>query len=284
VVKKYQVPVMGGLRKVIQPGTNTSDAAIATLQAQVTQLAAAIAGLAPPPNTQSDGSSGSIVLGPGLSGGGSLVGAVPIRLTQPMALLGDFDDHGEPYIPLQGPIGLTGPQGVPGTGGTGGEITLIEENYSDEPAILPILSFAMTSSSGGGYTPGTIQLMESGGWNSPSALLLSQCIAQDIVIPFACTLREVIVLTQGPQVSGVPTVVSGSCQVDMLHTTFVGFPGSLTDMTGGNPPTITTSGVPYTNTTFVGWGVTTLAQNDVIRVLLQSVSLFASVKIILRIY
>jgi hypothetical protein len=312
VAKKVQVPVLGGLRKVIIPASS-NDAAIATLQAQVAQLAAAITALQPAPNTQGGGASGAILLGPGLAGGGSIVGNVPINLVQPPQLLQDFDDS-EPYIPLQGPQGIQGPAGAPGTGGTGvpmllpdfdepesgipllgvmgpagpvgptgpagsggGSITLIEENYSDEQAILPVLGAA-------GYVPGTVQVEQSAGWASIAALIVSQTVPQDIVIPFNCTLRQVLVMTQGPQSAGTPTVVAGSLVITLLHSSFAGFPASLTDMTGGNPPTITASSSPYNNTTFSGWTVLNLLQGDVIRVSLQSVSLFAQAKLIMRLY
>lgn len=123
---------------------------------------------------------------------------------------------------------------------------------------------------------GSIQNMESAGWNSSSgAVQISLTVAQDILIPYACTLQEVYILTQGG---------SGSCTVSMLHTAFAGFPGSLTDMTGGTPPAISGSSAPYTNTTFSGWTVTTFAQGDIIRLTLTANTNFTSVKIILRMY
>jgi hypothetical protein len=128
--------------------------------------------------------------------------------------------------------------------------------------------------------PGNIQNGESAGWNALTALVVANTVPQDIIIPFACTLKQVIILTQG--VAGAS--VSGSCTVDMSHSSFAGFPGSLTDMTGGTPPAISASASPYSNTTFTGWTVTTFAQDDVIRFTLAANSGFASVKIILRMY
>jgi hypothetical protein len=122
-----------------------------------------------------------------------------------------------------------------------------------------------------------IKTGESGGWNSTSALVVANTVPQDIVIPFACTLRQVIILTQGPGGSSV----AGSCTVAMSHSSFASFPGSLVDMTGGAPPAISSSASPYSNTTFAGWTVTTFAQNDVIRLTLSASSAFASVKLIL---
>lgn len=123
---------------------------------------------------------------------------------------------------------------------------------------------------------GSIQNMESAGWNSSSgAVQLSSAVAQDILIPYACTLQEVYILTQGG---------SGSCTVSMLHTAFAGFPGSLADMTGGTPPAISGSSAPYTNTSFSGWTVTTFAQGDIIRLTLTANTNFTSVKIILRMF
>lgn len=128
--------------------------------------------------------------------------------------------------------------------------------------------------------PGTIQNGEAALWNSTVAIVVANTVPQDVVIPFACTLKQVIILTQGPGGSSI----SGSCTVDMSHSSFAGFPSSLTDMTGGTPPAIVSSPSPYSNTTFSGWTVTTFAQNDVIRFALAANSGFASVKIILRMF
>ena len=123
--------------------------------------------------------------------------------------------------------------------------------------------------------PGGIQNMESAGWNSSNgAVQLSLTVPQDILIPYAATLREVYILTQGG---------AGSCTVTLSKCAIGSFPGSLTDITGGVPPAIASSSAPYTNTTLSGW-TTSFSQNDIVRCTLTANTNFTSVKIILRMY
>lgn len=118
-----------------------------------------------------------------------------------------------------------------------------------------------------------IYLTESAGWNSSSgAIQLALTVAQDILIPYAGTLKEVVILTQGG---------SGSCTVTLSKCTLGTFPGSLTDITGGTPPAISSSASPYTNTALSGWTIA-FSQNDVVRATLTANTNFTSVKIILR--
>jgi hypothetical protein len=124
--------------------------------------------------------------------------------------------------------------------------------------------------------PSVIQTIEAAGWNSASgAVIVTNTVAQDILIPYACTLREVYILTQGG---------SGSCVVDVWKVAIGSFPPTgANDITGGNPPALVATSVPYTNTTLTGW-TTSFAQNDVIRLTLASNTAFTSVKILLRMY
>lgn len=111
---------MGGMRKVIKTGDNAQSQGtiIQGFENQlitIAQLKAAL-GLTPqiltPP--AGGGSSGSLVPGPGLSGGGPLIGAVPLYLTAPVHDLmgGDGGSDGDP-----GPPGLRGTDGVIGKDG-----------------------------------------------------------------------------------------------------------------------------------------------------------------------
>ena len=126
----------------------------------------------------------------------------------------------------------------------------------------------------GGYTPGTVQINMSAGWNSSSgAVQLSLTVPQDLIIPFTCTLREVDIVTQGG---------TGSCTVTLWKAGSLALPNSGNDMTGGTPPAIS-SGTVYNNTTLTGW-TTSLTQNDRILCTLSANSTFTSVKIILRMY
>ncbi len=122
--------------------------------------------------------------------------------------------------------------------------------------------------------------MESAGWNSSSgAVQTALTVPQDILIPFACTLREVDVLTQG----------TGSCTVTILRGAAVA--GAITmpptaDITGGANVTCAALskqiGAAYA-TTLAGW-TTAFGQNDVLRLTLTANTGFTSVKVILRMY
>jgi hypothetical protein len=154
-VKKVQLPVIGGVRKVIQvPGAASAGTTIAEVGSgtvTLAQLAAAINNIlnntgttTPPGNTAP---SASLVLGPGLSGGGVLIGNVPLRLTAPIPALlaedGADGDLGPPGPPgPTGAVGATGPQGPAGTGtgGSGGMGTLmmfVPEDTSYDDFLIP---------------------------------------------------------------------------------------------------------------------------------------------------
>ncbi len=111
---KNQVPTVGGIRKVIRLQDNS--ATLTTIAEAIAQLAALVTQLQQPVNTGGGnigtGNEASIALGPGLSGGGTLVGNVPINLTIPAALFVEDGAEGDPGPPgAQGPRGL---QGIPG--------------------------------------------------------------------------------------------------------------------------------------------------------------------------
>ncbi len=113
-MSKFQVPTVGGIRKVIRPADNS--AILTTISEAIAQLAALVTQLQTPVNTGGGnigtGNEASIALGPGLSGGGTLVGNVPINLTIPAALFVEDGADGDPGPPgAQGPRGL---QGIPG--------------------------------------------------------------------------------------------------------------------------------------------------------------------------
>ena len=124
--------------------------------------------------------------------------------------------------------------------------------------------------------PGGIQNMESAGWNSSSgAIQLSLVVAQDILIPYTATLREVDVLTQG----------AGSCTVTLTKCAIGGFPGSLADITNGHAQTFTSNATQVVAATLASQGWTTaFSQNDVVRITLTANIGFTSVKVILRMY
>lgn len=134
--KKVQIGVIGGMRKKITlssdtPGTTISEIGDGTVTlAQLRQLL----GIVTIPNTQipsggGGGSQATIVVGPGLSGGGPVIGNVPINLTIPIGahmLLGDGGGgDGDPGPPgpagAAGVAGSIGPVGPPGKDGEPGE-------------------------------------------------------------------------------------------------------------------------------------------------------------------
>lgn len=119
---KKQVPVIGGVRKVINipnPTENTATT-IAGLSGQTISIAQlrALLGLGTPPSPSVGGAGGGtpgvLVLGPGLSGGGPLTGAVPLNLIAPIPAF-VFDDGGG------GGDGDVGPPGLPGASVTGAQ-------------------------------------------------------------------------------------------------------------------------------------------------------------------
>ena len=124
---KFQVPTVGGIRKVIRPGSTASSATtIDGLQGTTITLAQLATLLANLTNTGGGnigtGAEAAISVGPGLAGGGPLVGVVNIRLTAPLGALGIVaedgadGDQGPP-----GPIGPPGAAGVPGALGPPGD-------------------------------------------------------------------------------------------------------------------------------------------------------------------
>lgn len=122
MVRKVQLPVIGGVRKVVTvPGSNvavgTTIAEFGSNTVTLAQLAAAL-DLLVPPNTGTIGGDtpvASIALGPGLSGGGPLLGSVPIRLVAPIPVFIMGDEGGGDSEP--GPPGQQGQQGIAGAPG-----------------------------------------------------------------------------------------------------------------------------------------------------------------------
>jgi len=128
--------------------------------------------------------------------------------------------------------------------------------------------------------PGAIQNMESAGWNSSSgAVQVSLTVPQDILIPFACTLQEVDVLTQGPVGSCTVTILRGAAS----SGTFT-FPPA-TDITNGNNVVCAAASKQILSATLASQGWTTsFGQNDILRLTLTANTNFTSVKVILRMY
>ena len=92
------------------------------------------------------------------------------------------------------------------------------------------------------------------------------------IVPYACTLKEVIILTQGGP---------GSCQVDIWKAPIGSYPPtSANSICGGTLPQIST-GTVYDNTTLAGW-TTAFSLDDVLMFHLVSSSVFTEVAVQLR--
>jgi hypothetical protein len=200
VVKKYQTPTIGGIRKVIRvpdaavAGTTISEFGTKTIT--LAQLAAAL-GVTPPNPSGTIAPAGganaptAIAVGPGLTGGGSLLGVVPIGLSAPIPAFifgGDDGDDGSPGPPgINGIIGRDGVQGAavymaaedgedglwaipgsPGPPGAGGSITVTDGTNTVAGATsvgfvgatvsgtAPNAVVTITGGGGGTALPGTI--------------------------------------------------------------------------------------------------------------------------------
>lgn len=108
------------------------------------------------------------------------------------------------------------------------------------------------------------------GWNSSSgAIVVGNTVSVDVLIPFACTLKQIYIMTQGG---------TGSCTVTAKTAAFPTTPA--TDITGGTPPAIS-SGTSYSNAVLSGW-TTSFAQGDLVRFQLTANTTFTSVTIYFR--
>lgn len=137
MAKKVQVPVVGGIRKVVSvdaaaAAAGTTIAEFGATVVTLAQLKAAL-GIVTKPNTVGGSSAGgALVVGPGLSGGGQLVGAVPLQLSAPIPfMMGDDSGGGGDGDP--GPPGRDGPTGpTGGLGPMGPAVLFIDEGPEGE--------------------------------------------------------------------------------------------------------------------------------------------------------
>lgn len=137
MAKKVQVPVVGGIRKVVSvdaaaAAAGTTIAEFGATVVTLAQLKAAL-GIVTKPNTVGGSSAGgALVVGPGLSGGGQLVGAVPLQLSAPIPfMMGDDSGGGGDGDP--GPPGRDGPAGpTGGLGPMGPAVLFIDEGPEGE--------------------------------------------------------------------------------------------------------------------------------------------------------
>ena len=132
-MSKFQIPTIGGIRKVIHgpsTGVGTTIAEVGSGTITLEQLAAAISNILQNAGTIQTGqqNAGVLVPGPGLSGGGVLVGNVPIRLTAPIPWFdaGDGGADGDP-----GPPGVAGAKGATGAGGPVGPVFVVDDGDNE---------------------------------------------------------------------------------------------------------------------------------------------------------
>ena len=161
-MSKFQVPTIGGIRKVIHgpsTGVGTTIAEVGSGTISLEQLAAAILNILT--NTQSivtgQQSAGVLVPGPGLSGGGVLVGNVPIRLTAPIPWFDSDGGGGDGDPGPPGQPGVAGIAGTPGVQGPGGALVMfgIPDDGADGDVFLvpgPIGATGATGTTGASGT------------------------------------------------------------------------------------------------------------------------------------
>ena len=143
MVKKVQLPVIGGVRKTVtipdaQANQGTTIAGLAGQTVTVAQLAQLMGVQQQKPNTQGGGSGtqAALILGPGLAGGGSLVGAVPLNLIAPIPACG-FEEGGGGGDGDPGPPGLPGQPGPTGAPGPSGPAVFLAAEDGEDAFPIP---------------------------------------------------------------------------------------------------------------------------------------------------
>lgn len=323
-MKKVQLPVLGGLRKTITvPSTGTTIAEYGSGTVTLTQLKAAL-GLTPAPakpNTQSNNPIASIAAGPGLSGGGPLVGNVPIDLVAPIPAF-IFDDgggggDGDPGPPGQqgrdgiaGPAGPTaswypedgadgqdaipGPKGVDGGTGPVGPMgpAVYLEAMDGEDGFMGIPG--APGASGVQGPPGPLFFNEEPeGEPLLAALPLPWRIANKGANWYsssgalqAGTSNIVYVNCPVPgtimRVRVVADGGGGTCTLDVYKAPFGSFPPtSGNSITASAKPQIT-SGNTYLDSTLTGW-TRNISAGDVLAFVINAVTVFTQIQIVLEI-
>jgi len=88
----------------------------------------------------------------------------------------------------------------------------------------------------------------------PAVLLIGTTpSAQDTVVPYSCTITRVTVISDAT--SGNPTIA-------IQKGVFATWPSGLVDITGGNPPVLSSG--KYQNSTLTGWN-TNITAGDILR-------------------
>lgn len=259
MVRKAQLPVVGGVRKVIQvPGATTTVgttiAEFGSATVTLAQLAAAL-NLMVPPNSGLVGNSdtATLTVGPGLSGGGPMLGNVPIRLTAPIPafVFGDEGGGDDGIMAIPGRDGVTGATGAQGP--QGAALFMLADD-PDDFFFVPETNKLRTVNKGAVWPAGATNLV------------FVNC-------PVPGLIKNAKIVTAGG---------FGNCVIDIWKAPFTSFPPTIANtITAAALPTIS-GGVTYSDSTLVGW-TTTINAGDVLAFKLNSSSVFTEIEIVLEI-
>jgi hypothetical protein len=268
--KKVQVPVMGGLRKVIQiPTSQNVGTTIQEFGSQIVSIAQlkVALGITSQKGATAPGAPGaaaSLVPGPGLSGGGVLTGAVSIRLTNPsLAVYWPDSLLPDDWI------------GSGGSGGAAGSSTLaaLTDVTITSPSTGQVLAYNGTKWNNQTVSGVTTIVNKGASWVSSGAIAAGAANIVYVSCPVAGTIQAVRVVTSGG---------TGSCVLDVWKTPFASFPPtSGNSITASAKPTIS-SGVTYVDHTLTGW-TTAISAGDVLAFIIVSSSTFTQIEIVLEV-
>ena len=258
-VNKVRVKVSGSIGKSVRVGGTSTTTTGGLTSAQVAQqIASAVAAI-----PAASGGSGTV------TSVGITAGSADITVTGVSPITGS----GSLAIDLSAGIKAT----VASALQTAGSTHLVVTGTAIDLAAADKADIALAATA---VQSGAIQNMESALWNSTSgAVQTALTVAQDILIPFACTLQEVDVLTQGPVGSCTVTILRGAATAGAIS-----FPPA-TDITNGHNVACAAASAQILTATLTSQGWTTIfGQNDVLRLTLTANTSFTSVKVILRMY
>lgn len=304
MAKKVQIPVVGGLRKTITiPDVGDVGTTIAGYAGQTLSLAQLKALLGVPASGSSTSSGGSsapsasLNVGPGLSGGGVLVGAVPLNLTAPIPVFlhggDDGGGDGGDATPIPGERGLDGAAGPQGP--TGPAVYLAAEDGEDGWHAVPGNPGAAGAPGAAGPTgpatgllyaadapedapppvvPSPLRTVNKGAsWVSSTAIVAASANVVYVNCPVPGTIRRVKVMT-----SGGP----GNCVLDVWKAPFGSFPPTVANsIVASAPPTIA-GGTTYSDATLTGW-TRSIAAGDVLAFKITSCATFTQIMLVLEI-
>lgn len=190
--KKVQIPVVGGLRKSVTVGGSTAvGTTIAELGSATVSLAQlkALLGLLDDNNsgTISDVPTPAILVGPGLSGGGPVLGIVPINLIGPIPTF-ITGEVGQIEDPASAPVIISSSAPIPPVPGatTGVSSALARDGIDGEDAIAFVSSSSAPTPPVPGATTGVSNITGRDGIDGEDAIV------------FASSLPPIVAGPQGP--------------------------------------------------------------------------------------